>query len=79
MGSVSSALYLGSFVYLLCLMTREATSKPLSSALFFAFLSRCSKNFALFGPLTLHLAPLFGLGKPTYFVIVTVEWHTLVL
>ena len=51
----------------------------LSSALLSAFLRMCGKNSALFGPLTLHPAPLFGLGTPTNSTIVMTEWHTLLL
>ena len=39
----------------------------------------CSKNSALFGPATLHPAPLFGLCTPTNSTIVATEWHTLFL
>ena len=48
MSSVCPAPHLGSFVHRICSMTRESTSKPLSSALLSAFLSMCSKNSALF-------------------------------
>ena len=60
-------------------MTRESTSKPLSSALLSVFLSRNSKNSAPLGPLALHPAPLFGLCIATSSSIVMTERHALLL
>ena len=62
-----------------CSMTTEATAKAWSSALLSAFLSTCSKNSALFVPLILCPAPLFGLSAPASSIAVTAEWLTLLL
>ena len=46
--SVHPVPHLGGFFTWTCSMTRESTSKPLSSALLSALLSTCSKNSELF-------------------------------
>lgn len=61
-------------------MTRESTSKSLSSALRYAFLSTRGKNPALLLSLpSLCPVPLFGPDTPARSTTIAMEWHTWLL
>ena len=76
---LSPVLHLGSFIHLMCSMTKHSTSKPLSSALLSEFLNMCNKD----SPLFLGHEPCIQAHCLTCAAItstvVTTERHTLLL
>ena len=76
---LSPVLHLGSFIHLMCSMTKHSTSKPLSSALLSEFLNMCNKDSPLFlGHEPCIQAHCLTCAAVTS-TVVTTERHTLLL